>query len=326
MPPAERPVTFPVPVMKATIGALPGGDGRWAYEVKWDGMRIVAFVGADGSVRLQSANLRDVTVSFPELDRLGSATGGRAAVLDGELVAFDETGKPSFGQMQHRMHVTDPADVARRAAQVPVVYQVFDLLAFDGHDAMPLPWRDRRRLLDEVVEPGLHWGRSGVHEDGPGLFAAVGHLGLEGLVAKRRDSPYEAGRRSRAWVKVKVRREQELVVGGWAEGEGRRDDTLGSLLLGHYEGGRLRYAGRVGTGFTEAELARLHALLAPLGRDTSPFDPLPPALHRRRAHWSEPRLVVQVGYGEWTTDGLLRHPVYLGQRTDKDPGGVVREG
>jgi bifunctional non-homologous end joining protein LigD len=312
--------------MKATLGPLPSGDGRWAYEVKWDGMRIVAFVDADGGVLLQSANLRDVTSSFPELDSLAEATGGRAAVLDGELVAFDAAGKPSFSQMQHRMHVTAPADVAARAAQVPVYYQVFDLLAFDGHDATPLPWRDRRRLLDEVVETGPHWSVPPVHEDGPQLLAAMGDLGLEGLVAKRRDSAYEPGRRSRSWVKVKVRREQELVVGGWAEGEGRRAGTVGSLLLGyHDDDGTLRYAGRVGTGFSDAELVRLDAKLAPLAQDSCPFDPPPPTLHRRRAHWVSPELVVEVAYGEWTPDQLLRHPVYRGERLDKAASEVTRE-
>ncbi|MPY96047.1 MAG: hypothetical protein GEV08_24205 [Acidimicrobiia bacterium] len=318
-------LTFPVPVMKATLGPLPSGNGRWAYEVKWDGMRIVAFVAADGTVRLQSTNLRDVTGSFPELRGLAAATGGRAAVLDGELVAFDADGRPSFSQMQHRMHVVAPADVAARAAQVPVTYQVFDLLAFDGHDATPLPWRDRRRLLDEVVEPGPSWAVPTVHDDGPALLGAAGELGLEGVVAKRRDSPYEAGRRSRAWVKVKVRREQELVVGGWAEGEGRRSGTVGSLLLGYNEGTTLRYAGRVGTGFSDHELDRLSHKLAPLGRADCPFDPPPPTLHRRRAHWVEPELVAQVAYGEWTPDSLLRHPVYLGERTDKAAAEVTRE-
>jgi bifunctional non-homologous end joining protein LigD len=316
---------FPVGVMKATLGALPSGNGRWAYEVKWDGMRIVAFIGADGAVRLQSVNLRDVTASFPELDGLAAATDGRPAVLDGELVAYDDAGKPSFSKLQHRMHVTAPADVAKRAREVPVVYQVFDLLAFDGHDATPLPWRDRRRLLEQVVEPSRHWVVPATHDDGPALLNAVTELGLEGLVAKRRDSPYEVGRRSRAWVKVKVRREQELVVGGWAEGEGRRSGTLGALLVGYHEGGQLRYAGRVGTGFSDAELDRLAARLAPLARGGCPFDPLPPTLHRRRARWVAPELVVQVAYGEWTPEGLLRHPVYLGERVDKAASEVTRE-
>ncbi len=321
-----RPLAFPVPVMKATIGPLPEDGSRWAYEVKWDGMRIVAFVAPDGAVVLQSTNLRDVTVSFPELAGLGAATGGRAAVIDGEVVAFDDQGRPSFSKMQHRMHVIAPADVARRAAEVPVVFQAFDLLGFDGHDATALPWTDRRRLLGQVLEPGPHWTVPAVHEDGAVLLDAMGQLGLEGVVAKRRDSLYEIGRRSRAWVKVKVIREQELVVGGWADGEGRREGTLGALLLGyHDDAGSLRYAGRVGTGFNDAELDRLHALLTPLTRATSPFDPLPPVLHRRRARWAEPVLVAQVRYGEWTPEGLLRHPVYLGQRTDTDASEVTRD-
>jgi bifunctional non-homologous end joining protein LigD len=225
------------------------------------------------------------------------------------------------------MHLISPREVAVRAAEVPVVYQIFDLLGFDGTDAMPLGYQDRRRLLADVINPGSTWSVPR-HYVGGGrqLLDSVDRLGLEGIIAKRLDSRYEPGRRSRAWTKVKVRRHQEFVVGGWAQGEGRREGTLGSLLIGYYdESGDLRYAGRVGTGFSGAELDRLSALFAPLARETSPFTPLPPALHRRGAHWLEPEVVAEVAYGEWTGDGLLRHPAYIGQRTDKAAREVTRD-
>jgi bifunctional non-homologous end joining protein LigD len=324
--------SFPLSPMKAIAAGLPSDDAGWVYEVKWDGMRIVAFVGEDGATVLQSANRRDVTVSFPELAGLAAATAGHPAVLDGEVVALDASGRPSFGRLQHRMHLDNPREVASRAAEVPVAYQIFDLLGIDDLDATPLPYADRRRLLADLVGAGPHWSVPAYHVgDGQALLDTVRDLGLEGLIAKRLDSRYEPGRRSRAWLKVKVRRQQELVVGGWQQGEGRRQGQIGSLLLGYHAGdgtapspGSLRYAGKVGTGFTGAELDRLARLLAPLSRAACPFEPPPPAPHRKDPHRVEPRLVIEVAYGEWTVDGLLRHPSYLGQRDDKDPEDVTR--
>jgi bifunctional non-homologous end joining protein LigD len=250
------------------------------------------------------------------------------------------------------MHIASAREAASRAALVPAVYQIFDLLAFDGIDATPLPYVERRRLLAEVVVAGPSWSVPGHHVGGGrALLDSVDELGMEGVLAKRLDSTYEPGRRSRSWLKVKVRRHQELVVGGWAEGEGRRAGTLGALLVGYHDDpadrtgdpagdpagdaateadgsagapGPLRYAGRVGTGFTDHELDRLAGLLEPLAIDRCPFEPEPPALHRRGARWVAPELVVEVAYGEWTEDHVLRHPAYLGQRTDKDPGDVTR--
>lgn len=323
-PPAS--LRFPVAPMKAVPGELPPArdDEAWAYEVKWDGMRIVAFVDADGTVRLQSANLHDVTDTFPELAGLAEATGGRRAVLDGEVVALDGAGVPSFARLQQRMHVAQRAEAARRAVEVPVAYQVFDLLSFDGHDAVELPYLERRRLLDQVVTAGTSWTVPAHHlGGGAALLEAVGSLGLEGLVAKRPDSTYRPGARSPVWRKIKVRRHQEFVVGGFAAGKGRRADAIGALLVGAWAEGRLRYAGRVGTGFSDAELDRLRRLLVPTVRHDCPFDPAPVASHRRDATWVEPGVVVEVAYANWTDDGLLRHPAYLGQRVDKDPGAVT---
>ena len=314
--------------MKATSGDLPTGED-WTYEVKWDGMRALVYLD-HGTVRVQSYNERDVTASWPELAGLAEAVPATTALLDGELVATDAQGRPSFGRLQQRMHLTKAAEVRARAAEVPVTYVVFDLLHLDGHDLTALPLRDRRRLLDELLEPGPAWRCSPTHDDGPALLAAADAQGLEGVVAKRLGSPYEPGRRVRTWLKVKVRRRQEMVVGGWIPGEGNRAGRIGALLVGYHDapadGRPLRFAGRVGTGFTEAELARLDAVFAPLATEDCPFDPLPPRAELlKRPRWLRPELVAELAFGEWTSDGRLRHPSYLGLRDDKAAGDVTRD-
>jgi bifunctional non-homologous end joining protein LigD len=312
--------------MRATNGELPADDEGWAYELKWDGMRAIAFCREDG-FRLQTSNGLDATDRFPELAPLGAALAGHDVILDGEIVTFAPDGRPDFGLLQGRMHVASPAAAAERAAAQPVAYVVFDLLWFDGHDVRPVPYDERKRLLADLVEPGPTWTVPEPQRgDGATLFEAVRDQGLEGLIAKRRDSAYETGRRSPAWRKIKVRRRQELVVGGWLPGAGNRASTLGALLVGYHDpAGALRYAGRVGTGFTDGELRALLDALAPIERPTGPFTPEPPRTVTRQARWVEPRLVVEVAFGEWTADGVLRHPSYLGRRVDKDPTRVVRE-
>jgi len=314
--------------MKATSGDLPHGDA-WTYEVKWDGMRALAFV-EDGAVRVQSYNERDVTASWPELAALPAALGVRRAILDGELIATDDRGHPSFGRLQQRMHLTRPAEVAARAAEVPVTYVVFDLLHLDDHDLMGLPLRERRALLERLVDPAPAWRTSPQVDDGDALLEAATAQGLEGIVAKRLDSVYEPGKRVRTWLKVKVRRRQEMVVGGWVPGEGGRAGRIGALLVGYHDapgdGSPLRFAGRVGTGFTSAELSRLEGVFAPLETDVCPFDPPPPRPELARGpRWLQPVLVAELAFGEWTTDGRLRHPSYLGLRDDKDAADVTRE-
>ncbi|HEX4867251.1 MAG TPA: non-homologous end-joining DNA ligase [Acidimicrobiales bacterium] len=314
--------------MKATSGDLPPGPG-WTYEVKWDGMRALAFVD-HGTVRVQSYNERDVTASWPELADLPAALPATTAILDGELVATDAEGRPSFGRLQQRMHLTKAAEVAARAAEVPVTYVVFDLLHLDGHDLTGQPLRDRRRLLGELLDPGPRWRLSPLHDDGAALLAAADEQGLEGVVAKRLDSTYEPGRRVRTWLKVKVRRRQEMVVGGWIPGEGNRAGRIGALLVGYHEaagdGGPLRFAGRVGTGFTEAELRRLDGIFGPLASDACPFDPPPPRAEMlRHPRWLKPVIVAELAFGEWTSDGRLRHPSYLGLRDDKSASDVTRD-
>ena len=313
--------------MKATPGDLPSDDG-WTFEVKWDGMRALAFVER-GALRVQSANERDVTASWPELADLARSLGVTTALLDGELVATDDDGRPSFGLLQQRMHIANRAEALRRATEVPVVYVVFDLLHLDGHDLTDLALSDRRRLLDELLEPAPAWRASPLHDDGPALLTAAGERGLEGVVAKRLDSTYEPGKRTRAWRKVKVRRRQEMVIGGWLPGEGTRTGAIGALLVGYHDeagdGSPLRYAGRVGTGFSDAELARLATWLRPLAVDGCPFDPLPPRADLVRGPmWVRPELVAELAFAEWTGDGRLRQPSYLGVRTDKPASHVTR--
>jgi bifunctional non-homologous end joining protein LigD len=311
--------------MKATTGTLPTGDG-WIYEIKWDGMRVVVDAGPHG-VLAWTARGHDAATRFPELAALAPALAPLHVVLDGEVVALDERGVPSFERLQQRMHVPSAAEAARRAADVPVAFVVFDLLELDGHDLTGRPWHERRALLDQLADdlpPGVDVAQ--VFPDGADLLAAVGARGLEGVVAKRRDSTYVPGGRSRQWVKVKVRRHDEWVVGGWSGGLGNREGGLGSLLVGAYDTpgvAPLRYAGRVGSGFTMAELGRMARRLEPLAVPQCPFEPPPPALHRKGAHWVAPEVVVEIEYGELTSEGRLRHPVYLGERPDVDPSQVV---
>jgi bifunctional non-homologous end joining protein LigD len=314
--------------MKATTAPLPRG-GDWTYELKWDGMRAILEVFG-GELRIWSSNAKDATPSYPELLSLGPAFGHIDVVLDGEIVALDEQGRPNFGRLQHRMHVTRPRDAAQRAAEVPVELVLFDVLQVGDRPTVSLPLRDRRRVLASLADdlpPGVQVAQ--VFTDGDGLLAAADQQGLEGVIAKRSGSTYLPGRRTGDWVKVKVRRRQELVVGGWADGQGERSGTLGALLVGYHDDTRperpLRYAGRVGTGYTAAMLGHLREHLAPLATDECPFSPPPPRLRARDAHWVRPDLVAEVGFGNWTEEGLLRHPVYLGLRPDVDPTRVVRE-
>ena len=313
--------------MKAVSGPLPTDDG-WAFEVKWDGMRVLAEV--DDGLRAVSANGIDVTVRFPELAGLVEHLAGHRAVLDGEVAALDDRGRSDFSRLQPRMQTSDPAKVALLRPGTPVTYVVFDLLSLDGMDTTGLPYLDRRRLLAQLVEPGP--GRlvpGHVVGGGQQLYDAAVAQGLEGIMAKRVSSTYQPGRRTTEWRKVKVRHRQELVVGGWLSGSGVRSGTIGSLLVGVHEPGRptgpLRYAGGVGTGFTDAVLDDLHARLAPLVRPDCPFDPVPPRTAGKVASWVDPVLVAEVAFSEWTPDGRVRHASYLGLRIDRDPATVVRE-
>jgi bifunctional non-homologous end joining protein LigD len=307
--------------MLARTGPLPDGD-HWGFEVKWDGVRAIAFVEG-GRLRLASRRGNDVTPRYPELRELGRALGAREAVLDGEVVAFDADGRPSFQRLQGRMHLTSESHVRRLAQSDPVVYVIFDLLFLDGRSLMALPYEERRSRLRDLELDGRTWQTPAHHVgDGAALLEASRAQGLEGIVAKRLDCPYIPGRRSPGWVKVKNFRRADVVIGGWLPGEGNRSGRIGALLVGVHEDGELRYVGRVGTGFTEAELKRLGDRLAPLVRDASPFEGRQPP---KGSHFVEPELVCSVDYGEWTQARTLRHPSYKGLRDDLDPADVTFE-
>ena len=313
--------------MLATAGPLPVGpeDARHAYELKWDGVRTVAYLDR-GHARVLARSDRDVTVSYPEVVELAAAVPDRRLVLDGEVVALDGTGRPSFGLLQSRMHVARPADVRRARAAVPATFFVFDVLHVDGDDTTSLTYEERRAVLAGLDLAGPSWQvPPSFPAPGQPVLDAARAQGLEGVVAKRLDSRYEPGRRSVCWRKVKVFRTQDVVVAGWKPGEGRRSGLPGSLLLGVHDGGRLVFAGHVGTGFTDRALGELAARLTALHRDDSPFDEPVPREHARTAVWVEPVLVGEVAYGEWTRDGRLRHPSWRGLRPDVAPEEVVRE-
>ncbi len=307
-------------------GDLPERDAGLAYEMKWDGVRAVAYVDG-GRVRYVSRNDLDVTVSYPELRGLGDALASHPAVVDGEIVALDDGGRPSFRLLQQRMHVADAARARRLADTVPVSYMIFDVLHLDGRSTLELSYDERRARLESLHLAGPSWATPPAFVDASGadVFGAAVDQGLEGVVAKRRDSPYRPGQRPGTWVKVKHFRTQEVVIGGWTPGKGARSGDIGALLLGLPEVGGLRYVGKVGTGFTDETLHDLGSRLASLEQTTSPFAGVLPKAQVAGARWAEPALVGEVRFTEWTGERRLRHPSWRGLREDKTPGDVVVE-
>lgn len=283
--------------MKASLGTLPTDDDRWAYEIKWDGYRTLAFVDSD-TTRLQSTNLIDVTAKYPELGALSDGVHADTAILDGELVVLDDDGRPRFDLMQRH---------EREAA-----LYVFDVLRVDDHDTTGLPYEDRRRLLDQLVEPGDNW-LVPAHRIGGGaeLLDATGAEGLEGVMAKRLGTTYIPGRRSPNWRKVKHRRRVDLVIGGYTAGDGNRASTFGSLLVGRHDAETLVFSGGVGTGFDQRLLESLTTRLRDLEIDECPFEPPPPASYRRTARWVDPVLTATIEMTEFTNDGLVRHASFV---------------
>jgi bifunctional non-homologous end joining protein LigD len=324
MDPPEDPEREPMPEriepMLARTGPLPPEDGRWAYEIKWDGVRAIGY-GQGGRLRLASRNGRDITPRYPELRDLGRELGSREAVLDGEVVAFGPDGRPSFQRLQSRMHLTSESVVRRLSRTEPVAYVIFDLLWLDGHSLMGLEYSERRERLLELGLNGPTWQTPAHHVgDGAALLQATRAQGLEGIIAKRLDCPYTPGRRSPGWVKVKNFRSTDAVIGGWLPGEGNRAGRLGALVVGYYDDdGELHHAGRVGTGFDARELERLGRLLAERERDSSPFAGRQPP---KQTRFVEPDLVCAVDYSEWTQANTLRQPSYKGLRDDVDPRSV----
>lgn len=333
--PATRTSHSPMLARSGSLQEL-SPDADWSYEMKWDGIRMVAYLdaGPGGAVRFLTRNGNDVTASFPELGAdLRAACGTRGAVLDGEIVALDRLGRPDFSRLQTRLGLTDEREVRRARRGTPVHYFVFDLLEHDGASLVDLPYSARRTALERLVS-----GTGAVHV--PPAFngaaadalATSARLGLEGLIAKANDSTYRSGRRTDRWVKIKHVQAQEVVIGGWRPGKGHRRRTLGSLLVGipaaPLAGAAgappLHYAGRIGTGFRDRDLAILRRRLDELPRTDSPFDDVP-AADAADAVWVQPLLVGEAEFAEWTPSGRLRHPTWRGLRADKAPGDVVRE-
>ncbi|MGH2865143.1 MAG: DNA ligase D [Solirubrobacteraceae bacterium] len=320
-PTAQEMPEFVQPML-ARLSTLPTDETAWAFEVKWDGVRAIAH-SQPGRIGFASRNGNDVTAAYPELRALNRSLGSHEAILDGEIVAFDEHGRPSFQALQSRMHLRGEAAVRRLAHSQPVTYVLFDLLWLDGHSLMSLPYTERRARLQELKLQAAHW-RTPEYRRGEGtaFLAASREQGLEGILAKRLDSSYSPGGRGGSWLKIKNLQRQELVIGGWTEGKGSRSRRIGALHLGVYDGPELRYAGKLGTGFDAKELQRLATLLEPLARTASPFAGTQPP---KGAHFVEPKLVCEVEFTEWTRAGTLRHPSYKGLREDKSAVEVVRE-
>ena len=321
-PPAD-PDREPMPAhlvpMLAKLGTLPARARDYGFEIKWDGIRALSYY-EPGRFHIESRNLNDITAQYPELRRLGRQLGSRDTILDGEIVAFDEQGRPSFGLLQHRMHLTREADIKRRAKEIPAHYMLFDILYLEGHSVMGRPYAERRELLESLELEGPNWKTPRYHRGaGEALAEETAARGLEGVVAKKLDSTYSPGRRTPYWIKVKNKRRARLVIGGWLP-EKERADRLGALLAGYFDPeGHFRYAGRVGTGFDAQERSRLERRLAALARQRAPFEG---KRGPRGATYVEPQLVAEIEFTEWTNDGVLRHPSYKGL-VDEEPESIV---
>ena len=309
-----------VPPMLATLTETLPSEGKWIYEPKLDGVRALIYVSG-GTVRIYSRNRKPLNGAYPELvEALGPAVRGDA-VLDGEIVAFDpDRGVTSFARLQQRMQLRDP--IRARRSQVPIFLYLFDCLFYEGVDLTTLPLVDRKAVLRDVV-----WFDDPIRftphksSGSAAMLREACDQGAEGILAKRAESRYVSAR-SADWLKLKCVRQQEFVIGGYTAPQGSRE-RLGALLVGYYEGKSLRYAGKVGTGYDRRTLETLHRRLVPLHRDAPPFSEGPaPA---GEIQWVTPRLVAQIGFSEWTTAGLLRHPRFIGLRDDKAAREVRRE-
>ncbi|WP_017197092.1 ATP-dependent DNA ligase [Arthrobacter sp. M2012083] len=324
---APQPIPNYTPMLatSGTTADLRGGD--WLYELKWDGIRAI-ITGTEGKIRLMSRNGNDLTAAYPELtDRACWPDGD--FVADGEIVALGKGSRPDFGRLQLRMNLVKAADIERARTTVPVQLMLFDLLYDGGTDLSGLPFRERREGLSGFAgrlrkDCPLHLSAMLDH-DVEDLMTSAAELGLEGVMAKKADSRYVIGRRSRSWIKLKLEQSQEVVVGGWRPGAGARAGTFGALLLGIPDGDKLHYVGRVGTGFKDWQLRDVMEKLEPRVVSDSPFADIPRE-DAAGAMWVSPDLVAEVTFGEWTGPGRLRHPVWRGWRPDKSAGEVTLAG
>ncbi|MBG6179125.1 ATP-dependent DNA ligase [Arthrobacter sp. CAN_A1] len=328
-PPAASDAAPPeLTPMLATPGTTADvtAEDDWAFEMKWDGVRAIATVTPDG-VRLTSRNGNDMTLLYPELADLGDYVNAENAVLDGEIVALNRSGRPDFGLLQNRFNLTKGSEIEAARRKAPVHFMLFDLLYLDGNSLLQLRYDQRREILEQAVDSPA----DGHIQVPPALdatleeaVAASKELGLEGVMAKLTNGSYAAGRRSRGWIKIKQQLTQEVVVVGWRPGKGSRAHKVGSLLVAVPDGVDLKYVGRVGSGLTERDLAELGSRLRKMSRKTAPLADVP-AADASDAHWVRPALVGEVQFSERTDGGKLRHPVWRGWRPDKRPSDVVIE-
>jgi bifunctional non-homologous end joining protein LigD len=310
--------------MLAELWSEPFDDKRWRFEPKLDGIRTLAYVTTDAT-RLLSRTGRDQSAQYPELDNLAEYVNALSAVIDGEIVAEDEEGRPSFERLQQRMNLSAPREIQRARSKVPVLLFVFDLLWFDGRDLTGETLEERRRQLEEIVTVTGPMNLT-VYTEGKGkqFFAKAKELGFEGVVAKKLGTPYVPGRRTKDWRKIKAVNRQDCVVLGWTRGGGSRTETFGSLLVGAYRDGELIWIGQVGTGFTESVLSDLMRRLAELETKKPPIaDPALSAV--KGARWVRPELVCDVEYLQITKAGKLRAPSFKGLRPDKAPADCILE-
>lgn len=322
--PMERPPAPPsVEPMLATPGGTPFDDEDWLFEVKWDGVRTLAYINGD-QLKLVSRRKRDVTEQYGELASLPTQLSGRNALIDGEIVALDDEGRPSFERIQQRFTLARPSKNA--IEKNPVDFLAFDLLWLDGESLMDRPIEERRALLERHLVPGKRVQISPqISGKGTAFFGAAKARGLEGIVAKRKGSTYRPGQRTKDWVKIKAVRRQDCVIVGWSPGQGTRDGSIGSILCGVIRGGQLEYAGHCGTGFTQKFLEKLRSIVRPLETEEPPVPAPPSDVDLRGVHWVRPELVCEVEYLEFTSQGRMRAATFRGLREDKVPEECIVE-
>ena len=309
-----------VPPMLAKAGQMPSRQEEYGFEIKWDGIRVILYY-TNGLVTLLSRNLLDITNQYPEISSFKPGDGIDTLIIDGEIIATDEQGRPSFSRLQHRMGVVSPALIKKLAKEIPTTLVIFDILHINGCSLLDHTYLERRKTLDSLELNGPTWQAPGYTQgEGTAMLEACQRMGLEGIVAKRLNSRYVPGKRPGTWLKIKNQLRQELIIGGWTPGQGARSGKIGALLVGISQ--QLVYAGSVGTGFTEAMLSNLSKTLEPLTRKTNPFTGPPP---KNTSVFTEPVLVAELEFTEWTPHGTLRHPSFKGLRYDKDPKDIVRE-